>query len=274
MALLLPQKESRILIMNAPTDALGRDILKIINLLERKFEITPSIRPDFKTKDGLRILIMLRDVEDIGIHFEDFDMTLRYLARKNPEIQIKKVFDYTNLSLAVIELEKEYTGEEAPFTELLLPLNFKKISEKIKSEAFTLKEESVDKNGNEDMGAENIKYWITYDDRNIILNNKYLLTKPDFNSENDNFFGFIFKTPRQKITKEQYRATTKNIIEKTFHQILGDLKFVGELRKLFFPNVSSSAIEFRNDIPESELKNIKIDYDELEKELTKLRKIR
>ncbi len=83
--------------------------------------------------------------------------------------------------------------------------------------------------------------------RQISINNKNL-SKPRFNSENDLVFEYIYNNPNRKITKKEAENALKIDFVKKFDRIIRDLKFTGELKNMFFPNVSIDAIEFINPI--------------------------
>ncbi len=46
---------------------------------------------------------------------------------------------------------------------------------------------------------------------------------------------------------------------KKFDQIINDLGFKGNIKKLFFPNISIRAVEFRNQITPEDMKKAGID---------------
>ncbi|MCX6761119.1 MAG: hypothetical protein NTZ84_03405 [Candidatus Nealsonbacteria bacterium] len=109
--------------------------------------------------------------------------------------------------------------------------------------------------------------------RDVILNGKYLLSKPHFNSENEIFFQYVYTHPNKKITRKEVADENKTEIKKSFQQIITDLGFTGYLRKMFFPNISISATEFRQQITKSDLSELGIDNEKLESELKKLNRI-
>lgn len=97
-----------------------------------------------------------------------------------------------------------------------------------------------------------IAYQISYSNqtREIILNG-FLLAKPDFGSENEQFFTYIFAHPNQKLNRIGIEKETGNL-KKTLHQIIRDLGFKGELARLFF-SVSKTHIQFNNPITKKTL---------------------
>lgn len=84
---------------------------------------------------------------------------------------------------------------------------------------------------------------ITYDHRKIFINGE-LLAKPDFDSENERFFSYIYEHPNEKIPLKKIREAIGGF-KKTIHSILAGLGFKGNTRKLFF-DASKSAVIFHN----------------------------
>lgn len=94
-----------------------------------------------------------------------------------------------------------------------------------------------------------ILYKITYSDhtREVKLNN-IVLTKPDFNSENDNCFQYIFANPNRPIGIEELEQAVGEKINKRLAHIIRDLGFTGSLKKIFFPVVTKDKVMFTNPI--------------------------
>lgn len=91
-------------------------------------------------------------------------------------------------------------------------------------------------------------YWIEYtENRIIVLNNVFVLSKPDFDSENDLVFSYIFKNPYKEITEREILEIVNKKEIKSFHKILDNLNFSGDIRKLFF-DVSRTVIVFHNPV--------------------------
>lgn len=98
-----------------------------------------------------------------------------------------------------------------------------------------------------------IKYTLA---REIILNN-FLLSKVNFNSENDNIFGYIYKNPNKKINIEELKKPAGGKLTKDLHKIVENLGFKGELKKAFF-NISKNDIFFRNPLTQKDLDDLGI----------------
>jgi hypothetical protein len=90
---------------------------------------------------------------------------------------------------------------------------------------------------------------LTYNNKRELEINGHLLSKPNFESDNDKMFYHIFQNPNRAISKKEIEEEMKiKIGSKKFTQMISDLRFKGLLKKLFFPNVSAQAIFFRNPI--------------------------
>jgi hypothetical protein len=118
-------------------------------------------------------------------------------------------------------------------------------------------------------GSNNIKYFITLQSRMVLLNNTFILSKPHFNSENDNFIGYVLENTEKTISKKQFEEIPKIKLKKSFYQILNDLGFRGEIRKVFF-DASKSAIKFRNHVSDSDLEKLGVNTKKLAEELSNL----
>ncbi len=108
--------------------------------------------------------------------------------------------------------------------------------------------------------------------RVIALNDKYRLSKPNVESENDHFFNYVFHNPNKLILREEIERNENATIGKDFHHILNDLGFRNELRKLFF-EVSKNAVKFRNFIPKNRMEEFGIDSNKLTNNISKLKSI-
>lgn len=69
-----------------------------------------------------------------------------------------------------------------------------------------------------------VLYEITFANHEIRVNGFYL-SKPVFNSPDDNFFAYVFDKPWQRISVEEIRKTVD--LKKTVHQVLNDLGITG-----------------------------------------------
>lgn len=95
--------------------------------------------------------------------------------------------------------------------------------------------------------------------REVLLDGKLLLAKPDFSSENDLVFDYLYKNPNKRITKTKLeKEVVKEKLTKTLHKIVENLGFKKTLRNAFF-DVSQKAIMFRNPLTQKDMKDLGID---------------
>lgn len=94
-----------------------------------------------------------------------------------------------------------------------------------------------------------ILYKVTYSNhtREVKLNN-IVLTKTDFNSENDNCFQYIYANPDRPIGIKELEQEAGNKLKKRLAHIVRDLGFVKELKTIFFPVVTKNQVMFKNPI--------------------------
>lgn len=110
---------------------------------------------------------------------------------------------------------------------------------------------------------------ITYTDaRQIILNNIFVLAKPNFNSENDNVFQHLYNKPNQSISREELNKVLGKKVGKSLSDIVKDLGFKQSLRTVFF-DVSANDIQFHNPITHERLHSVGISLDQIRNELRK-----
>lgn len=115
-------------------------------------------------------------------------------------------------------------------------------------------------------------YQLRFENGILTLNSKWKLAKPDFNSENYNLIDEVMKK-ESKLTLSDFKKLIGGDPRKSFHQILNDLGFKSELKKVFFPNISKDALIFRNSVTAEMLKNAEIDEDKLNIQIKELLEI-
>lgn len=132
---------------------------------------------------------------------------------------------------------------------------------------------SFKKGGEMDAGL-NVHSHISFDPktREIIYNDKVLLTRPRFNSTNCLFFEYIYSNPNKTLAGEEIRKVIKSYVGPK--QVLRDLGFSRSLRKMFFPGASVDGVYFRNPITISDFKELKLSAKQLESDLLRLKKRR
>ena len=117
------------------------------------------------------------------------------------------------------------------------------------------------------------KYSLALDkQRNLILNDKYILSTSHFDSVNSNFIEYALQNPRKKIRVEDLKEKAGKI-EKRFHAILAQVIKNSELRKVFFPSVSKDAFEFRNEVHTKDLTGEDINEKKINNFIKALKKV-
>ncbi len=101
-----------------------------------------------------------------------------------------------------------------------------------------------------------VVYEITYTKQRQILMNNAQIGKPDFNSENDLVFDYLYKHPNESFTKEQIEKAIGVKLNKSLHKIVENLGFEGDTKEVFI-SVSKNAIQFRNPITKRDLEEMK-----------------
>lgn len=103
-------------------------------------------------------------------------------------------------------------------------------------------------------------YTITYTfGSDIVLNNRYLISKLNYSSPNDLFFEYVYQNPKKKLTRSHLEAL-QGQLDRPLSKYVYDIGFKGELKKLFFPKVSNNSIFFNNPVTREDL--LKLDIDE------------
>ncbi len=91
-------------------------------------------------------------------------------------------------------------------------------------------------------------YEITYSThtREIKLNN-ILLANPDFSTENELFFQFMYENSGRPVSRKEIESHCGNL-KKRVSDILRDLNFAGAIRQNFFPVATEKEVMFVNPI--------------------------
>lgn len=112
--------------------------------------------------------------------------------------------------------------------------------------------------------------WITYDPkiRAIAVNDEFQLSRPDFESDNERFFTYVYANHGKRILKVEL---DKQCIKRSPNAILGDLGFEGALRQAFFPSVSAKGVYFRKQIFKNELDTSGVNEDNFLAQLAELK---
>ena len=101
-------------------------------------------------------------------------------------------------------------------------------------------------------------YEVKFTPAREILINGFLLTRLDFDSENDNVFKYLYERPNKTINvadlEKQLGGTT---LKKSLHKIVENLGCVREIKRVFF-DISKSSIRFRNPLTNKDLEALGI----------------
>ena len=107
------------------------------------------------------------------------------------------------------------------------------------------------------LSEDKVCYRVTFLNREIMVNG-FRLATPHFDSENHVVFEYIFRNPGRKIDLSEIEAVTKRTLNKKLYDIIRTLGFKNELKDIFFPNVSKTAIEFVNPVTEADFQKRKL----------------
>jgi len=109
---------------------------------------------------------------------------------------------------------------------------------------LTIRQEIAEKESQTD-----ILYKITYNShkREVRLNN-IVIAKPDFTSENDKCFNFIYNNPNRPITLKEIETAIDDTVKKRLAQVVQDLGFSKDIKDMFFPGITKTSIMFVNPI--------------------------
>jgi len=246
-----------------------------------------NIEDSFK-KDLLWLLSELKQEEmanaysEYKIHFSleqssDEEPTLRSQNRLLKMLEDRKAltlkpFFHRTMTFLDSALQMQGARPIGFYVQILQP-KFDEVLEEVTDQKATPVERKVEKaKPDQPISTGNVDtYFITMNNRRVILNNTFILSTPNFNGENANFVEYVIEHPDKTIKKKDFEDSNQKV-RKSFHHVLNDLGFKGEIRKIFF-DASKSAVKFRNNIPESELKNLGIDTKKLVTELSGLERI-
>jgi len=103
----------------------------------------------------------------------------------------------------------------------------------------------------------NLKITYSETNREIILNNLFLIAKPDFDSENEQVFFYLYRNPNTLIKRGEVMENLNTTLTKDFGKIIENLNFKKDLRKAFF-DVSRDSIKFYNPVSKERLDELGI----------------
>lgn len=102
-----------------------------------------------------------------------------------------------------------------------------------------------------------IIYKITFTTAREILLNGFQIAKPDFDSENEVVFSFLFKHPNKRHTLKDIETATGRKLTKTLHKVIENLGFTGDIKKVFI-DVNKDSVCLRNPITQDDLDKLGI----------------
>jgi hypothetical protein len=101
-------------------------------------------------------------------------------------------------------------------------------------------------------------YRITFTMANeIVLNDVLILARPNLNNENAALFEYLMGNPNKNLQKRDIETALNLKIGKSFHKIIENLGFKGDLRKAFFKTAETSIL-FRNPVTDEQLRQLGI----------------
>jgi hypothetical protein len=95
--------------------------------------------------------------------------------------------------------------------------------------------------------GDEVLYRVTFENR-LIMVNGVAIANPKFDSENEVVFSYLFAHPNLKRDLGEIQSAIGRPIKKRLGEIVRDLGFRFGLKRMFFPDVSKSAIRFVNPI--------------------------
>lgn len=105
-----------------------------------------------------------------------------------------------------------------------------------------------------DISRERDYYNLSVKDREIWVNETYLISKPYAIGSNLEFFLYLLENPNREIKRSELPQRIKEEIgKKRFIAIFNALGFKGEILKLFFPKRGKTALMFNQNVSKSEL---------------------
>ncbi len=111
-------------------------------------------------------------------------------------------------------------------------------------------------------------YYISMKDREIWVNDKYILSKPHGAGSNADFFDHLLKNSNKMIGRATLpEGIKKDIARKQFSKILNSLGFKGQVLKLFFPKRSKTTLLFNKQVSRHEIMERGVEETILLKEL-------
>lgn len=237
------------------SDLLIKEKAKLENLSETNFNnishimhlIDEQLELDQSEKLAIDFVSSAREIE--GYEPEDVNDIINTYTRNLT--YLKNIGVVKNFTTAYMTLSSELTLDIARFFEVLEQItNVGQRRKNIK------KEKKEEKSPDKAPDKTTVLYEITYTKQRQVLMNNAQISKPDFNSENDLVFSFLYEHPNKRVTREELEKAVGGKLTKSLHKIVENLGFEGDTKEVFF-SVSKNAIEFRNPITKKDLEEMK-----------------
>ncbi len=112
--------------------------------------------------------------------------------------------------------------------------------------------------------------------KTLLINKKYILSRPRYGGQAYNFFEVVYNNQRKKLTKKFIgsKIGDDDKITRRFKGLITDLGFKKDLCKIFFPQVTQEALFFRNNVFMNELDNKLINIKAVDRQIKGLKKCR
>lgn len=104
--------------------------------------------------------------------------------------------------------------------------------------------------------------------RQLLLNDQYILSRPQIDEENARVMEFLCMNPNRAISQVEIEKTC-GILSKTLHQIVSRLGFTGKRKTAFF-TVQKNDVQFFNPVTLERLKSLSIKPNDITKDLESL----
>jgi len=174
---------------------------------------------------------------------EDKDKVIKIIA--NPEDNVTGYGAQDEIEIRVIEdeFDKFFVDIEKKYKRMAS--NYQESEKKGKEEKRLTEPESI-------------VYEVKYLGRKILIND-FLLSQQDFNKENEMVFSHLYQNPNKTFSLSELKKKLNINIKKSLKDIVKDLGFKGDFKKIFF-EVVKTKIMFKNPIKRKDLEEHIIDW--------------
>ncbi|MBI2414376.1 RNA-directed DNA polymerase [candidate division WWE3 bacterium] len=122
--------------------------------------------------------------------------------------------------------------------------------------------------------SKQVAHWLEQKETgHIVMDGTYILSNPNVDSENWTFISYVISRSGKQITRKEINADSSERVLRPFNNILNDLGFKGEIKKLFFPKTGDDSVRFFCKIKYGDMKTMLVDEEKLKSQLKKLKRI-